>query len=303
MLFWVKPFLPFVLLVTVALLHGCGDGQPRTLPQSGFQVEFGEHQVPRQMRAGETVVAPVWLGNAGNHVWPSTADAKGRKQVNLSYHWLDVDRKIVIMDGLRTHLPHDLRPSETLLLNAAIQAPPRPGNYLLQISLVQEAVAWFHEKGGATVELPVRVVAADAPAPAPASKLTDGASPASLPDAQSSTSKDSRRKRGRQTDNRARNKPLVAALDDASAKPGQALGPEVWSVQVASGQQRSVIDKRVQQLRAKGLDAYVVSAGVDGKTWYQARIGRLGSKSEAIALQSKVAEISGIAQSFVTNRQ
>ena len=277
MLFWVKPFLPFVLLVTVALLHGCGDGQPRILPQSGFQVEFGEHQVPRQMRAGETIFAPVWLGNAGNHVWPSTADAKGLKQVNLSYHWLDGDRTIVIMDGLRTHLPHDLRPSETLLLNAAIQAPPRPGNYLLRISLVQEGVAWFYEKGGATVDQPVKVV-------------TDGV--VTEPGA------------GKSPDDRASRKlrKSKTRAAEATAKSGQLLTAEVWSVQIAAAEQPSAIDKRVQALRAKGFDAYVRQSSIDGKTWYQARVGRLASKAEAEDLQKKLQRTIGSVQSMVTNR-
>lgn len=190
----VKRNYPVIVFLTLSLLHSCGDGQPKTLPQSAFQVEFGKSGVPSEMLAGETVVAEILFGNAGNQVWPSTADTRGRKQVNLSYHWLDADRKVVIFDGLRTHLPHDLQPGETLRINASIQAPPHAGKYVLQLSMVQEAVAWFHDKGGVTLDLPVRVVEVAVPVPTAKPKRVAGASSASgLSDSKSTTAKKTRR--------------------------------------------------------------------------------------------------------------
>jgi len=38
-----------------------------------------------------------------------------------------------------------------------IAAPARPGRYLIEVTLVQEGVAWFDEKGGAALSLPVIV--------------------------------------------------------------------------------------------------------------------------------------------------
>lgn len=273
-----QPALLIPWFLSAAFLCGCGGDAPKALPQSAFQVEFGEHQVPRQMRAGETVVVAVWLGNAGNHVWPRGADAKGRKQVNLSYHWLDTNRQVVLMDGLRTPLLEDLYPGKTMRLNVAIQAPTQPGKYVLQISPVQEAVAWFHDKGGATLDVPVTVVAAGAATPPGLSKTRDRGAASKL------------------TEIGAASAVGVAKLDPVSVV-------EVWSVQIAAAQQRAMIDKRVAALRGKGFDAYVHSARVNGKVWYQARVGHLMSKADAEALQKKLSQTLGGGNSIVTSRQ
>jgi hypothetical protein len=78
--------------------------------------------------------------------------------VHLSYHWLDQKRQPVVYDGLRTQLPSDLNPGESLTLKAAIQAPDKAGEYVLHMTLVQEGVAWFSDRGGGQVSLPVSVV-------------------------------------------------------------------------------------------------------------------------------------------------
>jgi hypothetical protein len=58
-------------------------------------------------------------------------------------------------------LPHDLNPSESVTLRASIRAPEKAGQYLLQVTMVQEAVAWFSESDGGQLSIPV-VVAASA---------------------------------------------------------------------------------------------------------------------------------------------
>jgi cell division septation protein DedD len=50
-----------------------------------------------------------------------------------------------------------LKPGESVELRASIQAPEKPGRYILEVTLVQEISAWFPEKKGANLVLPVRV--------------------------------------------------------------------------------------------------------------------------------------------------
>jgi hypothetical protein len=78
--------------------------------------------------------------------------------VHLSYHWLDRKRQPVVYDGLRTQLPGDLKPGESVTLKVAIRSPDKPGEYVLQMTLVQEGVAWFSDQGGGQISLPVSVV-------------------------------------------------------------------------------------------------------------------------------------------------
>jgi hypothetical protein len=123
----------------------------------GFKVEFGKHDIPTEMMVGQTVAADVAIKNASSKTWPSKPDPRGRNAVNLSYHWLDRKRQVVVFDGLRTPLPRDLNPGESVTLSAAIRAPEKPGVYLLHLTLVQEGVAWFSEKDGGQILVPVSV--------------------------------------------------------------------------------------------------------------------------------------------------
>jgi hypothetical protein len=152
---------------TLALLafFGCGGDSSSKLPLVGLKLEFGKHNIPTEMVAGQTVLANITIKNASSKTWPSKPDPRGRNAVNLSYHWLDRKRQIVVFDGLRTPLPSDLNPGESLTLRAAIHAPEKPGKYVLHVTLVQEGVAWFSEKDGGQLLIPVSVAAASAPHP------------------------------------------------------------------------------------------------------------------------------------------
>lgn len=61
------------------------------------------------------------------------------------------------MDG-RYGLARDLKPGEETEVALAITAPKEPGDYILDVDLVQEQVAWFHEKGSPTARAKVTVV-------------------------------------------------------------------------------------------------------------------------------------------------
>jgi hypothetical protein len=153
----------WLVLGLVLVLFGCGDSSPK-LPLAGFKVEFGKHNIPAEMVAGETVLADVTIKNASSRTWPSKPNQKGRHAVNLSYHWLDRKRQMVIFDGFRTSLPRDLGPGESVTLRATIQAPEKAGQYLLHVTMVQEAVTWFSDSDGGHLSIPVSVAVPSAPA-------------------------------------------------------------------------------------------------------------------------------------------
>ena len=147
-------------------LSGCGEREAKRLPPTGFKVAFESHKVGAQMKSGEKVAADVTVKNDSPVSWPSNPNSKNLHAVNLAYHWLDKKGQMVVFDGARTPLPYDLKPGESVTLKAAIHPPERPGAYILEITLVQEGVAWFPENGGAKLSLPVdvtRAITADAP--------------------------------------------------------------------------------------------------------------------------------------------
>jgi hypothetical protein len=148
----------WLLLPILIVVFGCGESSPR-LPLAGFKVEFGKHNIPTEMVAGQSVFADITIKNTSSKTWPSKPNPKGRNAVNLSYHWLDRKRQVVVFDGLRTPLPRDLKPGESVTLRATIRAPEKAGGYLLHVTMVQEGVAWFSESDGGQLSIPVVVAA------------------------------------------------------------------------------------------------------------------------------------------------
>lgn len=83
---------------------------------------------------------------------------EGKYQIRASYRWLSANRSPLGDYDYRVGLPHDLRPGETTHIEFTIQAPAAPGKYFLEFDLVQELVAWFHDKGNPTAVIEVTVL-------------------------------------------------------------------------------------------------------------------------------------------------
>ena len=104
---------------------------------------------------GELVAKQIEIANLGSERWSSI----GERCVRVSYHWLRADGTVAVFDGDRTPLDRDLQPGESTRLWVSVRAPDTPGEYVLQLSLVQEAVAWMEELGGRTLDMRVTVSA------------------------------------------------------------------------------------------------------------------------------------------------
>jgi uncharacterized protein (DUF3820 family) len=99
-----------------------------------------------QLQIGQTITVPVSISNVGQGLFAAT----GPTPVDLGYHWYDLAGKLIVWDGLRTPLPADLQPGQSVQLQARVQSPPDGGNYQLRFDLAQEGVAWFSSKGTPT---------------------------------------------------------------------------------------------------------------------------------------------------------
>lgn len=97
-----------------------------------------------QPERNESFLIPVHLFNESDESWHTN----GSHPVHLSYHWMDVENNHVVFDGIRTKLKcGSLTPGCTTEEVMHIQAPDKPGDYKLALTLVQEGVCWFEDRG------------------------------------------------------------------------------------------------------------------------------------------------------------
>ena len=108
-----------------------------------FDAEILILSKPATLKCDSVIGLPVQIKNLSEAKWPSI----GNNKVCLSYHWNKPSGDSIIFDGLRTHLPYSLQSGDKAKIDCTIQTPSSPGSYQLIITLVQEGVAWFEEKG------------------------------------------------------------------------------------------------------------------------------------------------------------
>jgi hypothetical protein len=115
------------------------------------------------LNVGRQATVRIKVRNIGDSVWPAVGQDDGRYQVRLGNHWLDANNLLVVLDDGRTALPHDLEPGREIELPLTITAPDRPGEYILEIDMVQEYIAWFEEAGSETLRINVSVIVEPVP--------------------------------------------------------------------------------------------------------------------------------------------
>ncbi len=75
-----------------------------------------------------------------------------------------------------------------------------------------------------------------------------------------------------------------AAQPPAEQPPANAgAGKVPWSVQVAAVRSRATADKLAAELTNRGHRAYVTTGRLNDKTFYRVRVGRYGTRQEAMA--------------------
>ena len=117
---------------------------------------------------GSQVSVPVTIQNVGGCVWPSVGDPAGYTR-SISATIGSLRGQTVIWDDSRQRLPHDLAPYAEIQMVIDVTAPLVGGKYILELDMVQEAVAWFKQKSS----IPARVEAEIEPAPSFAAAPAD----------------------------------------------------------------------------------------------------------------------------------
>ena len=133
------------------------------LPDSGFKAQITLPEPPSKLRTGQKEVITIKVKNNSDVVWWQRGGEINDRPDNKFYiavgnRWLDKDGKPTSETEGHNGISKDLRPGEEAEMTLQITAPKEPGEYTLEVDLVQEQVSWFKEKGSPTANSKVTVV-------------------------------------------------------------------------------------------------------------------------------------------------
>jgi hypothetical protein len=168
-----------MLVLACVLVTGCGKSTntlssnssakapevsrtPGPLPDKGFKAQITLTDPPLKFRAGQRETILVKIKNASNVIWWQRGGENNDRTDNQFYiavgnHWLDTNGKSVADLEGHNGIPKDVKPGEEIEVPLVITAPKTPGDYTLEVDLVQEGVAWFQEKGSPPASVKVKV--------------------------------------------------------------------------------------------------------------------------------------------------
>ena len=115
------------------------------LPSTGFRSMIEISGVPTKAHTGAQIHMRVAIKNLGDSVWH--AGGIGPNTIRLSYCWINSQQSEEAHFNNRFLLPRDINPEGIVDVPIAVKAPDSPGQYFLEVDLVQEGVAWFSQRG------------------------------------------------------------------------------------------------------------------------------------------------------------
>jgi hypothetical protein len=121
-------------------------------PLRQFSQEVSSPVKSVRANPGQTITIPVTIMNPSNEQWASN----GKYPVHLSYKWFDSGRLLDI-EGIRTMLPRPVNPGQGISFDARVEVPKYRNNLTLQLTLVQEGVAWFITRGATPLVIEVEI--------------------------------------------------------------------------------------------------------------------------------------------------
>lgn len=112
-----------------------------------------EADIPARLWASRTALVRVVVRNDGGEAW---SPARGDR---LSYRWSDAEGHHRGGEGMRSDLPHEVAPGESVEVSVRVRAPDEIGEAVLELGMVREHVAWFPAPSNAdAARRPVRMV-------------------------------------------------------------------------------------------------------------------------------------------------
>jgi hypothetical protein len=99
----------------------------------------------------------VLVKNTSSVEWPAVGGFDGQYAVKLAARWGQKAQERAADAPYSKRLPFDVEPRDTVGLALEIAAPAEPGDYTLEIGLMQDGVGWFADHGSAPWTSNVRV--------------------------------------------------------------------------------------------------------------------------------------------------
>jgi hypothetical protein len=127
------------------------------LPPGAARASINSSDLPRALDAGQRQTLNVIVRNVGGVTWPAVGEWDGRYAVTLRDRWLSADGSPVNVEDGKARMPYDLEPGDTAGLSLQVVAPEAPGDYVLELDVAQESVAWFGARGSKTLRASVSV--------------------------------------------------------------------------------------------------------------------------------------------------
>jgi len=122
----------------------------RHVPDSAYRATWLQAPAVSAMHPDELRSIFVAVRNDGTERWP-WGDAG--PDIRLATRWLTADGSTMVFNSIRTPFTADVAPGAVVRQPMTLQAPPDPGEYLLELDLVHEFVRWF----GCPLHQPVTV--------------------------------------------------------------------------------------------------------------------------------------------------
>jgi hypothetical protein len=131
-----------------------------TSPQApnGFKADIQlDDTPPLRIKPGEKATIYFKVKNVSDATWPASGTVDGAYAIKLGNHWFDEKNVMVVQDDGRASLLYDLQPGNQIVLPLTVTAPFPPGQYTLEVDMVQERVDWYGSRGSNTFKLNMTV--------------------------------------------------------------------------------------------------------------------------------------------------
>jgi hypothetical protein len=128
-------------------------------PTSGaiFAAAIMPLDVPRVLDPGCHYTIAVRVRNLSDAVWPAGSSEGDSDGIALGNHWLGAWGHVAVNDDGRTFLTHEVQPGQEIELALTVYTPSTPGDYILELDMVQEGVAWFKARGSKPARRELRI--------------------------------------------------------------------------------------------------------------------------------------------------
>lgn len=127
------------------------------LPIGGYSARIEPLDAPSRSASGQTLKLRVRVTNISGITWPAEGEADGSFKLHLGNHWRDAAGKMLQLDDGRAALPFDIAPGGSAELVLTITTPQSPGDYVLELDMVQERVNWFADENSQSVRIKINV--------------------------------------------------------------------------------------------------------------------------------------------------